>query len=87
MNIKINVSAILGSVCAAMGAVIWTFAQGFVGTVYANDKMVLNHDQRLAVLEAIRPQVQDILVKVDSMDRAIRRDRQCNVPKQKVAGD
>lgn len=85
MNLKITsayaAEMLIGGVCI----VTWTLLQSFVGTVYAVEKKVEQHENKLVGVEAIRPQVQDILMKVDSMDKAIReiRDTKCHFKKEK----
>lgn len=81
MNLKINLSTLVGGTITGAAIVIWTMLQSLVGTVYANDKKIVEQEFRFAGLEAMRPQIQDILIKVDSMDKAIRdmRDLKCKI--------
>lgn len=88
MKIHVNLSAVLGAVCIGLATVVWAFAQSFVSTVYANDKLMAVHEQKITGIEAMRPQVLDILMKVDSMEKAMRqmRERRCRTS-NKTEGD
>lgn len=58
----------------------------FIGDVKAgmaksteHDTTLALHDQEIKLLSAMRPQVQDILIKMDSVDKSVRemRERTC----------
>lgn len=86
MKINVNISAILGA-----GAMVLVSVMGFlVVTAWANDKQIAVHETKLTVLEAMRPQVFDTLMKVDSIEKSVRelRDGKCNFKrKTKTQGD
>lgn len=71
MNIKLSITAIAGALAYGICSVTWTAVQSFISTVYANDKSIVEHNIKIATYEQIRPQVQDIMIRMGTIERKI----------------